>query len=258
MGADVDTAASRRVRILDLVAERTEVAVADLARELGITQSMLRRDLRALESDGAVRRSYGTISAVERSRFETPLSWRATTNGEERIAIARAAAQLLSSESSVYVDEGVTARLVAEHLSPSKPLTIVTPSILVAADLAANSPHEVLLLGGRVRGRTLGVVDHWAREMLSGFAIDAAFLGANGVTVEAGLTTPDPAVAAIKAAAVQVSRRRIFVGDHSKFGVTSFARFANIGDIEVFVTSERLPLAHARRFMQYGPQVVRV
>ena len=254
----MDTAASRRVRILELVSERAEVAVAEVAEELGITQSMLRRDLRVLEGEGSVRRSYGTISAVERSRFETPLAWRTTTNGDEKIAIARAAAGLLTGESSVYIDEGVTARLVAEYLPASRPLTIMTPSILVAADLAANSPHEVLLLGGRVRGRTLGVVDHWAREMLSGFAIDAAFLGANGVTVEAGLTTPDPAVAAIKAAAVQVSRRRIFVGDHSKFGVTSFARFANVGDIEVFVTSERLPLAHARRYMQYGPQVVRV
>ncbi|MFD1713105.1 DeoR/GlpR family DNA-binding transcription regulator [Amnibacterium flavum] len=254
----MDTAGARRVRILQLVSERAQVAVAEVADELGITQSMLRRDLRVLESEGSVRRSYGMISAVERSRFETPLSWRTTTNGDEKRAIARAAAELLVGESSVYIDEGVTARLVAEYLPASRPLTIVTPSILVAADLAANSPHEVLLLGGRVRGRTLGVVDHWAREMLSGFAIDAAFLGANGVTVEAGLTTPDPAVAAIKAAAVKVSRRRIFVGDHSKFGVTSFARFANVGDIEVFVTSERLPLPHARRYMQYGPQVVRV
>ncbi|MDM4763881.1 DeoR/GlpR family DNA-binding transcription regulator [Galbitalea sp. SE-J8] len=248
----------RRIRILEHVRERGELAVAELAERLQATPATVRRDLRLLEARGLVRRSYGMIAAVERSRFETPLAWRASSHPDEKSAIADAAVGLLSTETSVYIDEGVTARMVATRLPSDRPLTVVTPSIPVAAELAASTPHEVLVLGGRVRGRTLGAVDHWAREMLSGFAIDIAFLGANGVTMEAGLTTPDPAVATIKAMAVQVSQRRVFVGDHGKFGVTSFARFAHVSDIEVFVTSERLPLSQARRFMQYGSQLLRV
>jgi DeoR family fructose operon transcriptional repressor len=116
----------------------------------------------------------------------------------------------------------------------------------------------VLLLGGRVRGKTLGTVDYWAREMLSGFALDLGFIGANGVTVEAGLTTPDPAVAAVKSMAVAVCSRRIFIGDHTKFGVTSFARFARLSDMEIFVTGEQLPQSQARRFQQSGVHMLRV
>jgi DeoR family transcriptional regulator, fructose operon transcriptional repressor len=251
------SAEARRSRVLELVRTRSEIDIGDLAAETQATQATLRRDLRLLEAQGLVRRSYGRIAAVESSRFETPLAWRAAVESVERAAIAAAAAREVGDASSVFVDEGVTGQLVAANLPP-RPLTIVTPSLPVAAELAATTSHEILLLGGRVRGRTLGSVDHWARDMLAGFAIDLAFIGANGVTMEAGLTTPDPAVAAVKAVAVKVSRRVVFVGDHTKFGVTSFARFANVADVEVFVTSDRLSASQARRFAQHGARVERV
>jgi DeoR family transcriptional regulator, fructose operon transcriptional repressor len=115
----------------------------------------------------------------------------------------------------------------------------------------------VLLLGGRMRGRTLATVDHWALRMLSDLVIDLAFLGANGISREHGLTTPDPAVAAVKAEVVARSRRRVFVGLHTKFGASSFCRFAEIADFEVLITDSGLTPGEARRFSVLGPQVVR-
>ena len=87
----------------------------------------------------------------------------------------------------------------------------------------------MILLGGRVRGRTLATVDHWATAMLSDLVIDLAVMGANGLTRDRGLTVPDSAVAAVKAKAMAVSRRKVFVGIHTKFGVTSFCRFSDVG-----------------------------
>lgn len=249
----------RRRRILELVRHHNEVPVALLAEELGTTPATLRRDLRLLEAQGTIRRSYGMIAAVESSRYETSLALRASSeNNTEKSAIADAAVDLLQDETSIYIDEGFLPQLIAARLPDDRALTIVTPSLPVASQVAATTSHEVLLLGGRVRGRTLGTVDVWARDMLSGFSLDIAFLGANGVTVESGLTTPDPAVAAIKATALSVSRRRIFVGDHTKFGVTSFARFAKLADMEIFVTGEQLPLSQARRFSGAGAHFLRV
>lgn len=246
----------RRTRMVELVRAHSELEVTTLARELQATEATVRRDLRALEEQGVVRRSYGMVFAVEQSRFEVPLSKRADAIAAEEEAIARTAVALLGDATSVYIDVGTAPRAVAGALPAHVPLTIVTPSIPVAAALAT-SPHEVLLLGGRIQKRTLSTVDHWARETLSRVTIDTAFLTANGVTPEAGLTTPDPAVAGVKTLAVHASRRRIFVGDHLKFGVTSFARFAAVTDIEVFVTGSRLPIAQSRRFGELGARIVR-
>ena len=95
---------------------------------------------------------------------------------------------------------------------------------------------SVILLGGRVRGRTLGTVDHWATNMLSDLVIDLAIMGTNGISRDRGLTTPDPAVSAVKHKVVEVSRRRLFVGVHTKFGVNSFCKFADIADFETLIT----------------------
>lgn len=248
----------RREEIVRLVRARGSLEVDVLAAEVGIPPATLRRDLRLLESRALIRRSYGVVHAVESSRHETSLAWRAANESEFRRRIADAAVTTIGEASTIYIDEGRTTALVAERLPNARPLTIVTPSLQVAAELSIGTPHEVLLLGGRVRGRTMATVDYWARDMLSGFVIDLAFLGANGVTAAQGLTTPDPAVAAIKSAAVRASRRRVFVGDHTKFGVTSFARFAGIADIELFVTTDRIPAMEARSIGLLGGNLLRV
>lgn len=248
----------RRGEVLREIRDAVELEVTELANRLGIPPATLRRDLRVLEAQGLVRRSYGIVAAVESSNYETTLAARASGGLDEHRAIADAAATVIGDASTIYIDEGVTPRLAAQRLPSDRVMTIITPSIPVAAELAIDSPHEVIMLGGRVRGVTLGTVDYWARDMLAGFVIDLAIMGANGVTVEEGLTTPDPAVAAVKSAAVKACRRVILVSDHTKFGVASFARFAGVSDVELFITGDRVPLSQSRRFALAGAQLIRV
>lgn len=234
------------------------VDVAELASELGVAKETVRRDLRLLEDHGLVRRTHGGAYPVESAGFETTLAFRTTMNVPEKRRIASAAAGLLGDAETVFIDEGFTPQLIAEVLPAGRPLTIVTTSLATAGVLAEREEYTVLLLGGRVRGGTLATVEHWAVRMLSGFVIDLAYLGANGISRELGLTTPDPAVAEVKAQAIKVSRRRILVGMHTKFAAVSFARFAEVSDFEAIVTSTGLSSSEAHRYSLLGPQVVRV
>jgi DeoR/GlpR family transcriptional regulator of sugar metabolism len=93
--------------------------------------------------------------------------------------------------------------------------------------------------------------------MLSGFVIDLAYVGANGISREYGLTTPDPAVSALKAEVMRVARRRVFSGVHTKFGVASFCRFAEVTEFEAIVTDTGLPASDAHRYSLLGPEVIR-
>jgi DeoR family fructose operon transcriptional repressor len=158
----------------------------------------------------------------------------------------------------VFIDEGFTPQLIAEALPTDRPLTVVTASLPTAALLSASPTFTVLMLGGRVRGRTLATVDHWATRMLSGFVLDLAFVGANGISREHGLTTPDPAVADVKAQVVRVARRLVFAGVHTKFGASSFCRFAEVADLETIITDTALPATEAHRYSLLGPHVIRV
>jgi DeoR family transcriptional regulator, fructose operon transcriptional repressor len=253
----VDTEERRR-GILETARRDGAVEVNRLAGQFQVAKETIRRDLHTLEEHGLVRRTHGGAYPVESAGFETTLAMRTTRHVPQKSRIAVAAADLLGDAETVFVDEGFTPQLVAEALPRDRPLTVVTASLTVATGLADAEKISVLLLGGRVRGSTMATVDHWATRMLADFVIDLAYVGANGISREYGLTTPDPAVSEVKAQAVRRARRRVFAGIHSKFGAVSFCRFADVGDFEAIVTDAGLPSAEAQRYSLLGPQVIRV
>ncbi|MEU2425829.1 DeoR/GlpR family DNA-binding transcription regulator [Streptomyces sp. NPDC007851] len=252
------TAEERQREIVRAARATGSVDVTALADALGVARETIRRDLRALEDHGLVRRTHGGAYPVESAGFETTLAFRSTSHVPEKRRIAAAAAELLGDAETVFVDEGFTPRLIAEALPTDRPLTVVTASLPVAGALAEAENTSVLLLGGRVRAGTLATVDHWTTKMLAGFVLDLAYIGANGISREHGLTTPDPAVGEVKAQAIRAARRTVFAGVHTKFGAVSFCRFAGIDALEAIVTSTLLPSAEAHRYSLLGPQVIRV
>ncbi|QNK82978.1 DeoR/GlpR family DNA-binding transcription regulator [Nakamurella sp. PAMC28650] len=249
----------RRRLILAQARGAGHIAVTEIADELDVAAETVRRDLKVLEDHGLLRRTHGGAYPVEGVGFESNMAHRSESWVPEKRRIAAAAAEQLGPAETVYLDEGFTPQLVAEELvTLGRPLTVVTSSLATASILAASSAINVILLGGRVRGRTLATVDHWATGMLSDLVIDLAVMGANGLTRDRGLTVPDSAVAAVKAKAMAVSRRRVFVGIHTKFGVTSFCRFSDVGDFESLITDSTLSAHEAHRYSAMGPQVIRV
>lgn len=250
-------AEERQHRIVAMARDAGEVDVGKLAVELAVAPETVRRDLRLLEQHGLIRRTHGGAYPVETARFETTLAARTTRRVPEKRRIAAAAVELLGDAETVFIDEGFTPQLIAEALPTGRPLTVVTASLNTAALLSTSTSATAILLGGRVRGRTLATVDHWASRMLAGFVIDLAFIGANGIAREHGVTTPDPAVADVKAQAMRAARRRVFVGVHTKFGVSSFCRFADVADFHTIITDAALPASEAHRYAALGPQVIR-
>jgi DeoR family transcriptional regulator, fructose operon transcriptional repressor len=231
--------------------------VSAVSDELGLARETIRRDLTSLERQGLLRRVYGGAVPIERLTFESTLSMRAQRRQEEKHRIAIAAASFVESAESIYIDEGILPQMVAEQLQPSRPITVVTPSLAIATSLVTRENVEVICLGGRVRARTLGVVDHWAVAMLDTVVLDLAFMGANGISLEHGVTVPDSAVAAVKIAAIRCSRRRIFVGDSTKFGADSFVRFADLTDFERIVTDNALAVDLAAELHSRGVELTR-
>ncbi|GAB2598712.1 DeoR/GlpR family DNA-binding transcription regulator [Pseudactinotalea suaedae] len=250
---------ARRAAILTQAREEGSVSVAELSTVLEVATETVRRDLRALVDAGLLRRTHGGAKPVEGAGFETALAHRATSMLPEKQRIADAILDELGNAESVYIDEGFTPDLVARGLGRiSRPLAVVTSSLSAAQHVSEFTQHTVYVLGGRVRARTQASVDEWALRMLREFTLDVAVLGANGVSQARGLTTPDPVVAAVKRAAVAASHRRIFGGIHTKFGVRSFAHFADIADFELMVSDTGLSSAEAHRLTALGPRVIRV
>lgn len=247
---------SRQRQIVEFARLRGRVEVPALAEELQVATETIRRDLKVLAGRRLLKRVHGGAVPLETVAFESGVEYRSQVDLAQKHRIAGAAANELHGAETVYLDEGFTPRLIAELLAEQN-LTVVTASLLAAEALAHSGTVTVLLLGGRMRGRTLATVDEWALERLRSLVIDVAFLGTNGIDLEHGLTTPDPAVAAVKQTAVRVSTRRVLVAAHSKFGQTSFCRFAEVSDFHTIVTGTEFPIPQAHDYERLGPSVIR-
>jgi DeoR family fructose operon transcriptional repressor len=113
----------------------------------------------------------------------------------------------------------------------------------------------VSTLGGRVRPLTLAEVDDLAARALAEINVDVAFLGANAISIDRGLTTPDPAEAAVKHLMLASARRRILLADHSKVGKVSLCKHADLSDIDLLITDTGLPKAELRALRATGLEV---
>lgn len=253
-----DGAETRRSAIVALVRERGDVPTAELAPRFHVSEETIRRDLRRLEDLHSVERSYGVVRAVVGGTFETSLIERSRGHRGEKGRIAAEAARHLGDATTIFLDEGYLPTLVAMSFPQDRPLTVVTASLPAAEALVQLPQVEVIVAGGRLRPRTLGIVDQWAVEMVSGFVIDLAILGATGITHDGWLTVPNPAAGAVKHAALEASTRRLFIGAHYKFGRASFKRFAHLRDFELAITGRELPAARARAYAQLGAPIIRV
>jgi DeoR family fructose operon transcriptional repressor len=100
-------------------------------------------------------------------------------------------------------------------------------------------------------------VDAWALQALKDTFVEVAFIASNGVSAERGLTTPDSAEAMVKRAAIASARRSVLLADHTKVGNDHFARFADLSDIDTFITDNGIDSAVAAEIAAAGPTVIK-
>lgn len=189
------------------------VDVAALAAEFEVTAGTVRRDLTGLERNGLVRRVHGGALPVERIGSEPAGGDRGDLRAAEKEHSGKTATEHLPREGPVLIDAGTTTARLVEALPAEAELTVVTNALPIAQRLVSRPGWTVLVLGGRMRGSTPAQVGTWAERMLGDLHVDVAVLSAQGVSVDRGLTTPDPAEAETRRAMITAAGRDVFISD---------------------------------------------
>jgi DeoR/GlpR family transcriptional regulator of sugar metabolism len=226
----------RRQIILEQLADRGAVNVSALSRSAGVSDMTIRRDLEALKSEGLLRRVHGgAVSTVSRG-YEPPFALRAGRSGEEKVRIARLAATLISDGETAIVDVGTTALELARALGGTTTMTVLTPSLRVAAELAGKPDLRLIVTGGIARPGELSLVGDLAERAFAELHCDTAFLGVGAVDAEAGVSEFNLDDTRVKRAALKSSRRCVVLADASKLGRVALASVCPIERVDVLVT----------------------
>jgi DeoR family fructose operon transcriptional repressor len=249
-------AEERQLWIVERARSFGRVEVAALAEELSVTTETVRRDLTTLERHALLRRVHGGAIPIERLGFEPALAARDSVLTAEKERIARLALAELPDEGTILLDAGTTTARLADILPSDRELVVLTNALPIAMSLSVRPNITVLMIGGKVRGRTQAAVDAWALQALADSYVDVAFIGTNGITIERGLTTPDTTESAVKRAMIRAARRTVVLADHTKVGQDHLSRFATLDEIDTLITDSGLDAQLAEELRGQGPRVV--
>jgi len=230
--------AERRTRIVELLEERRAVRVSVLSEDLGVSEMTIRRDLEHLEKAGLLSRMHGG-AILKRHIIEEPLyESNVRTHSEEKGRIAAAAAATIKPGETVFLSSGTTAALVLSHVDPTLKARIVTHN-LGAVAAAQRTALDVVLLGGLYRARSNSLEGPLALEAVSGFNASRFILGADGVSLTEGVTTPSIGLAGVERAMIRHTRGEVvLLADNSKFGVVGDVCICTLGQVHEVIMDD--------------------
>lgn len=229
----------RYAAILRILEEKKAVTVTELTQRIGTSESTVRRDLAALHELGRLVKVHGgaTVLARDFAAREEDVPTKAGLCVEEKQRIARYAAGLVQNDDFVYLDAGTTTERMIDFLGNNR-ATFVTNGVVHAKRLVQRG-LKAYVIGGQLKLSTEAIVGTEAVESLRRYNFSKCFLGVNGISVEAGLTTPDIEEARLKTAAADRSYVSFVLADHTKFGKVSAVTFFPLE--RSCVLTDRLP-----------------
>lgn len=226
--------------------------VADLAVHFGRDASTIRRDLEALEDQGRIRRVHGGAVALGGNARQAPEAGR----GTQESRIGQAVADMIGDGETVCLGPGLLPLAVAQWLVSKYRLTVVTNALEVAHWLATNTSHNVIVAGGQVEGRELGLAGQLARAALSSLRAERVVLQAAGVSALGGVTEDRLSQAEIARILVETGSEIIVVVEPERIGRVAAVHVAPVSGVDVIVTAREASSSHLWDLSELGVRIV--
>lgn len=226
----------RQQLIQQMLADTGRVIGADVARQLGVSEHTIRRDLQQLARQGLCKKVYGgAVSQLkESSSFETRMAQSVT----EKSVVAQKCARLIRADSCIFIDAGSTYLAMVEFIPAELELTIVTNSPQIAAALSSRANGELILLGGKVNPKTGSTLGSDTVNQIRNMVFDQTFIGVCGLDPEAGLSAVYYEDACFKKEVIAQSNEVVAAVIADKVRQVARYKVASCDEIDVVVASD--------------------
>lgn len=228
-----------RERLIANALEGGAKTIFELSETLEVSEATIRRDLLSLESQGRIRRVHGGAELLRFPQPEPVFTEKASINRAEKESIATLALGFIDDSDTIYIDGGSTALELAKRLNEKRGLTVVTNSLMAAAELM-ESQHKLIIVGGEFRHLSRTLVGPLTAQTLNALRIGKAFLGTIAFDTADGISTTDPNEAFTKELVMKRSDRVFVMADSSKFSASSLALSGTLDDIDVVITDAKI------------------
>ncbi|MGR5892725.1 MULTISPECIES: DeoR/GlpR family DNA-binding transcription regulator [Klebsiella/Raoultella group] len=229
----------RREQILAMLIESGYLNANHLSKQFNVDSSTVRRDLIHLEKSGQIIRTHGgVLPALATQAQDTPYNIRKGRNHDQKVAIGKYAATLISDGDSVILDNGSTVYELATQLIFKQNITVITNDLNIALLLSQYPNINLNVTGGAVAGNSLTLVGPDATRKFGEIYADWAFMGAEGVHTEIGITNVNTIEIPTKLAILQAARKKVILADSSKIGYRALSHVCSLDEIDMIITNK--------------------
>jgi DeoR family fructose operon transcriptional repressor len=246
----------RQRRIEESIRRYHAVRVSTLAEEFGVSEVTVRRDLEELELKGVLERTHGGAVRARHLRAEPAYLEAVAHRAAEKRAIGARAAALVEPAATIFLNGGTTTLEVLHHLT-APGVKVVTNHVGMAPGAIGRPGLELILVGGEYRAPSNSCVGAFATEALRRVNATRSFIGVEGISLRAGLTTPAAPEAEIARVMIEQTRGPVVVvADSSKVGTVADFTIGPLTDVDALVTDDAIDKGYVDELRASGVDVV--
>jgi len=246
----------RRLRIVQIIQDKKKVSVAELSREINVSEITVRRDLKNLSDKGMVYRVHGGAIIAKPEMINLPVLKRIQKEKEQKESIGLAAATLIKDGESIFIGSGSTTAYVARNLVNRKRLTVITNALNVGMEFSNSVGITIVVIGGMLRSSELSMIGHIADQALREVRVDRVIIGMTAISVDKGLSNDYFPEVMTDRAIFSMASEVIVVADHTKFGKVASGYVAPINRIKTLITDHKTNLSYLDQIRNMGVNVI--
>lgn len=222
-------------KILSIVEKEKYISAQRLSKILFVSLPTIRRDLAELNRRNQIIRSHGGAKAIEPEHVVAPLDFRKTIHSAQKRKLCQAATTLVSDNDIIFIDSSTTTLQMADFLSEKKNITVITNGLPLAA-LLIQKGIKTYCTGGEIFQNSLAHFGSFAEEFIRKFNIDTMFFSCHGVNDNGMLTDPSLPETQVRKAAINQSKKTVFLCDKTKFSLSTPYNLISIDDVDYVIT----------------------
>jgi DeoR family glycerol-3-phosphate regulon repressor len=221
---------ARRSALVEFVRQRGYASIAALSTRFQVSTQTIRRDIGVLSEQRILERHHGG-AGLPAGTDTLAYTSRRVRHAAAKRRIGDLVARSIPDNSSVFIDIGTTTEAVAAALSAHRGLRVVTNHLRVASILSERTDFEITLSGGVVRRRDQAVTGAGAARFLEQFRFAYGIFGIGTIGGDGALLDYDYRDVHVSRTAMDCSRHRFVVMDHSKLGADAMVRLGHLREV---------------------------
>lgn len=250
--------AERKRKIVKKVTEKGAVTTSELSKLFSVSLITIRNDLQELAQKGFLVRTHGGAVSKSTTSSESPHQEKELRHTKEKKRIGEKAASLIKTKSTILLGAGTTTLQMVPYLGNKDRVTILTNSLDIAFALSRVPSIEIAVIGGTLRRVSYAMVGPAAERYFDDIFVDQLFMGVHSISLDHGLTEPNLAEAKVYKLMLRIAHQKIVLVDHSKFGTFAHAKIADLHDVDIIVSDNKLEKSYEEAIADQGVKVITV